>query len=56
MTEQREDESKDGGQGINDLDKLTWNGLLNGFQLLDTLTFQGGPRFFLEQWPTREGT
>ena len=45
MTERSEDKSNDCGRGISDLEKLTWNSLLNGYQLRDTFTFQGGPRF-----------
>ena len=45
MSERREDKSHDYGRGICDLEKLTWNGLFNGFLILDTFTFQGRPRF-----------
>jgi hypothetical protein len=45
MTERREDKSSDCGRRISDLEKLTWNGLLNGFQVQDSFTHQGGPRF-----------
>ena len=45
MTERSEDKSNDCGRGISDFKKLTWNSLLSGFQLLDTFTFQGGPRY-----------
>ena len=42
MTKRREDKSNDCGRGISDLEKLTYNGLLNGFQVVDTFTYQGG--------------
>ena len=45
MTEIWEDKSNDCGGGISDLEKLTWNGLFDGFQVLDTFTYQCGPRF-----------
>ena len=45
LTERREDKSNDCRRGISDIEKLTWNGLFNGFQVLNTFTYQGGPRF-----------
>ena len=45
MTERRQDKSNDCGRAISEVEKVTWNGLLNGFQLNDTFTYQGGPRF-----------
>jgi len=45
MTEMWEDKSNDCGCGISDFEKLTWNILLNGFQILNIFTYQGGPHF-----------
>ena len=39
MTERREDKSNDCGRAISDPEKLIWNGLLNGFQVVDTFTY-----------------
>ena len=44
MTERREDKSNDCGRVINAVEKMTWSGLLNGFQLHDSFIYQGGPR------------
>ena len=45
MTERPEDKSHDCGRVISGLEKLTWNDLLNTFQVNDTFIHQGGPRF-----------
>lgn len=45
MTERPQDTSNDCGRGISDLEGFTWNELLNTFQVKDTFTHQGGPRF-----------
>ena len=45
MTERRQDKSNDCGRAISEVEKLTWNGLLNAFQLNDPFIYQGGPRF-----------
>ena len=45
MTERPQDKSNDCGWAISDLERFTWNGLLNAFQIQDTYIHQGGPRF-----------
>lgn len=45
MTERPQDKSTDCGRAISDLKRYTWNELLNAFQVHDTFTHQGGPRF-----------
>ena len=45
MTERRQDKSNDCERTTNEVEKLTWNGLLNGFQLHDICIYQGDPRF-----------
>lgn len=45
MTERPQDKSNDYGRDINDLERYTWNELLNAFQVEDTFIHQGGPRF-----------
>lgn len=45
MTERPQDQSRDCGRAISDLEKFTWNGLLSAFQIQDTFIHQGGPRF-----------
>lgn len=45
MTERAQDKSNDCGRAISDIERLTWNGLLNAFQLHDTYIYQGGPKF-----------
>ena len=45
MTERAQDKSNDCGRAISDLERLTWNGLLNAFQLHDAYIHQGDPRF-----------
>ena len=39
LTERKEDKSNDCRRGISDIKKLTWNGLFNGFQVLNTFTY-----------------
>ena len=45
MTERAEDKSHDCGRAISGLEKITWNELLNTFQVKDPFVYQGGPRF-----------
>ena len=45
MTERAQDKSNDCRCAISDLERLTWNGLLNAFQLHDAYIHQGGPKF-----------
>lgn len=45
MTEWVEDKSNDCGRAISKVKMVTWNGLLNGFQLHDTFVHQWGPCF-----------
>ena len=45
MTERPEGKSNDCGRAISNLEKLTWNELLNAFQVNDMFVHQGGPRF-----------
>ena len=45
MTEMAQDKSNNCGRAISKVERVTWNGLLNGFQLHDTFIHQGGPRF-----------
>ena len=45
MTEWPQDKSNDCGRGINDMERFTWNELLNIFQVKDAFIHQGGPRF-----------
>ena len=45
MTVRPQGKSNDCGRGINDLERFTWNKLLNTFQVKDTFIHQGGPRF-----------
>ena len=40
MTERREDKSNDCGRTISEVEMLTWNELLNGFQLHDIFIYQ----------------
>ena len=35
MTERAQDKSNDCGKAISDIERLTWNGLINAFQLQD---------------------
>ena len=51
MTERAQDKSHDCGRAISDLERLTWNGLLNAFQLHDTYIHQGRSKFF---WHKRQ--
>ena len=44
MTEKIQYNSNDCGRAISDLERLTWNGLLNAFQLHDTYVYQEGPK------------
>ena len=45
MTERPEDKSNDCGRAISNLERYTWNELLNAFQATDYFVHQGGPRF-----------
>lgn len=45
MVESLQDKSNEYGRGINDLERYTWNELLNAFHIKDTFIHQGGPRF-----------
>ena len=45
MTERAQDKSNDCGRAISEVERLTWNGLLNSFQLQDAFIHQRGPRF-----------
>ena len=45
MMERREHKSSDCGRGISELENITWNGLLDGFQLQDTFTVQCESQF-----------
>ena len=45
MTERPNDKSNDCGRAISDLERFSWNDLLNVFQIQDTYLHQGGPRF-----------
>ena len=45
MTKRPQNKSNDCGRGISDLERYTWNELLNAFQVQDSFIHQGGPRF-----------
>lgn len=45
MTERPQDKSNKCGRAISDLERFTWNELLNAFQVSDTFTHHGGPQF-----------
>ena len=45
IMERAQNKSNDCRSAINDVERLTWNGLLNAFQLHDAYIHQGGPRF-----------
>ena len=45
MTERAQDKSNDCGRAISDIERLTWSGLLNSFQLHDVFIHQGGPKY-----------
>jgi hypothetical protein len=40
-----QNKSNNCGRGISDLERYTWNKLLNIFQIKDTFIHQGDPRF-----------
>ena len=45
MTERAHDNFKDCGRAISNLERFTWEGLLNAFQIQDNCVHQGGPRY-----------
>ena len=45
MTERAQDKSRDCGRAISDVERLTWEGLLNAFKIQDNFVHQGGPRY-----------
>ena len=45
MTKRPHDKSNDCGKDISNLERFTWNELLNFFQIKDIFIHQGGPRF-----------
>ena len=45
MTERPHDKSHDCGRAISEVERGTWNGLLNAFQIQDYFLHEGGPRF-----------
>lgn len=42
MTERQEDKSHDYGRGISDIERLSWNALLEVLQLHDSFQHNGG--------------
>lgn len=51
MTERPHDKSNDCGHAISEIEKSTWNGLLNAFQVQDSFQHEGGPRFSWSNGP-----
>ena len=45
MIERQGDKSTDCGRAASDLERYSWNELLNMLQVQDTFLYQGGPRF-----------
>lgn len=45
MTERPEDKSHDCGRTISDIERFSWNSLMNALQLHDSFLHKGGPRF-----------
>ena len=45
MTERAQDKLNDCGRAISDVERFTWSGLLNSFQLHDVYIHQGGPKY-----------